>query len=132
MATFRQLITLLLCVAVHSREECAINDVTSCDDCSAPGVEESDGPRMAPLMKEDIYGVPQLMDNQFTVEMQRNLEDMKIYFQGLRSDPTTSLEMHELLDNCKNKHEACNFWKVLGECEKVRNFPSIMTELQEL
>jgi hypothetical protein len=120
MIAFRKLLTLLLCVAAYSQEECIVNNVTSCDDCSSPG--GGGGPEMTPEASvEADYGLPQIMDNDRGVEMQRTIADMKVYFQNLRQDPTTSEEMHELLNNCKNKHEMCTFWKVLGECEKVRN-----------
>jgi hypothetical protein len=119
MNAFRQLLAVLLFVAAYSQEECIVNNVTSCDECSSPG----GGPEMTPEASvEHDYGLPQIMDNERGVEMQRTIADMKVYLRNLRQDPTTSEEMHELLNNCKNKHEMCTFWKVLGECEKVRIF----------
>ena len=68
---------------------------------------------------EEDYGVSQNTGGSDNVEILRVIEDMQAYFQRLRNDPSTSPKMHEVLDNCKLRHENCAFWKVHGECEKV-------------
>jgi hypothetical protein len=71
------------------------------------------------LEDEDAYGVLQVRDPQYQEEIKQAILDMRVYFQNLRSNPNTASSMHTLLDNCKNEHEHCAFWKVIGECEKV-------------
>lgn len=69
------------------------------------------------------FGEEQVIDaNDKTGEVARALEDMKQYFQALRDDPSTTIKMHGLLDNCKNRDESCAFWKVLGECDANPNY----------
>ena len=66
------------------------------------------------------YGVDQVVDEAYEVEIAQAMHDMKSYFRTKREDPKTSDKFHKVLDNCKNQHESCAFWKILGECEKVR------------
>ena len=33
-------------------------------------------------------------------------------------DPTRLAQPSHVVENCKNRHELCSFWAVLGECEK--------------
>jgi ShK domain-like len=67
------------------------------------------------------YGVEQVVDEARRVEIAQAMDDMKAYFRTKREDPKTTDKFHKVLDNCKNQHESCAFWKVLGECEKVRH-----------
>jgi hypothetical protein len=73
----------------------------SCNNCEA-GFED--------------YGIDQLVEGEHASNVEQVINDMK----ELREDSETSEEMHELLDNCINKHELCAFWNVISECEKVR------------
>ncbi|KAI2510593.1 ShK toxin domain [Fragilaria crotonensis] len=65
----------------------------------------------------DEYGVVQHMDEAYREEILKAIEDMRLYFEEARSDPGTTPKMHTILDNCKNQHASCAFWKVMGECE---------------
>ena len=86
---------------------------------SAPGgIEEPEGE--AEKVDEDDYGVAQIRDATHKDEIEQTMSAMKAYFKEWRSNPNRTESMQELLENCKNKHEHCAFWKVLGECEKVR------------
>jgi hypothetical protein len=67
----------------------------------------------------DDYGVAQEVDGDYLRQIEDAIIDMKSYFRKAREDPETTPTMLEILDNCKNKHESCAFWKVLGECENV-------------
>ena len=67
----------------------------------------------------DEYGVIQAMDGEHLVAIQKAIEDMKTYIHGIREDPETTPKMHEIINHCKNQHESCAFWAVLGECEAV-------------
>ena len=88
---------------------------------SAPGgIEELAGGTEAEEVDEDDYGVAQMRDATHKDEIEQTMSAMKAYFKEWRSNPNRTESMQELLDNCKNKHEHCAFWKVLGECEKVR------------
>jgi ShK domain-like len=69
--------------------------------------------------QEDEYGIVQIMDRDRQVEMQQAIDEMKEYFRKAREDPNTTPKMHEILDNCKLRHDSCAFWMVIGECEKV-------------
>ena len=71
------------------------------------------------LDDDDEYGLVQVRDINLKDEIEQSLRSMKAYFQNLRSNPDTTSKMLTLLDNCKNEHENCAFWKALGECEKV-------------
>lgn len=68
----------------------------------------------------DEFGVIQSLDPDHVSKIEEALSEMKAYFKKLRDDPLTTEASHELLDNCKNKHESCALWKVMGECEQVR------------
>ena len=94
---------------------------SSCsNECIAPGgIEEIEASDHEILEDEDAYGVQQVRDIKYKEEIEKTMVDMKVYFQNLRSNPNTTSNMHTLLDNCKNEHENCAFWKVIGECEKV-------------
>lgn len=124
-----------LCPFWAKNDECETNPefmlrvcAKSCNSCSAPGgidepaTHESSNATLATQDEEgeEDYGVAQAMDYKRSSELVQTLSDMKLYFKNLRKDPDTTPRMHELLDNCKNKHEHCAFWKVLGECDKVR------------
>ena len=89
----------------------------SCNACDKD-IEETLDEEVVEEKEEDEFGVVQLIDKSREEEIMQALEDMKVYFDKAREDPTA--KMREILDNCKNKHEACAFWKVLGECEAVR------------
>ena len=67
------------------------------------------------------YGVEQTVDKEYLTEIKQAMDDMKAYFRAKREDPKTPKSFHKILDNCKNEHESCTFWKVIGECEKVRH-----------
>ena len=69
--------------------------------------------------EQDEYGVVQEMDREHKEEILRAMESMRVYFSEARNDPGTTSTMHTILDNCKNRHELCAFWKVMGECELV-------------
>jgi hypothetical protein len=56
---------------------------------------------------EEDFGIPQTTNQEDEVEILRAIEDMKEYFQKIRNDPSTNPKMHEVLDNCKLKHENC-------------------------
>lgn len=68
---------------------------------------------------DDEFGVAQKFDQERIREIETAVIDMKTYFRNMREDPATTPKMHDILDNCKNKHESCAFWKVIGECEQV-------------
>jgi hypothetical protein len=90
------------------------------NSCNAPrGIEEPEG-NTQEVLGDDAYGMPQVRDVTYEIEIEQTMSDMKLYFKDLRNNPNTTQNMLELLDNCKNKHENCAFWKVLGECDKVR------------
>eukprot|EP00545_Synedropsis_sp_CCMP1620_P005313 CAMPEP_0119004118 /NCGR_PEP_ID=MMETSP1176-20130426/962_1 /TAXON_ID=265551 /ORGANISM="Synedropsis recta cf, Strain CCMP1620" /LENGTH=445 /DNA_ID=CAMNT_0006955793 /DNA_START=11 /DNA_END=1348 /DNA_ORIENTATION=+ len=67
---------------------------------------------------DDEFGVAQVYDTGRIQDIEKATLDMKAYFRKLREDPETTTKMLEILDNCKNKHESCAFWKVIGECEE--------------
>ena len=69
---------------------------------------------------EDEYGKIQSNDVTYSSEIEQALLDMKKYFRDIRENKSTTAKMLELLGHCKNQHQSCAFWKVLGECEKVR------------
>ena len=111
-------------------EEGACNNI-----CDAPGgIEELEETERELFEHDDSFGVVQARDTTYNVEIEQTLVDMKHYFQNLRSDPSTTPNMLSLLDHCKNEHQNCAFWKVLGECENVSwlkeiaesNKPSLM------
>jgi hypothetical protein len=68
---------------------------------------------------EDEYGIAQKRYAHFLREVDQAVLDMKAYFAKLRQDTNATEAMLELLDNCKNRNEACARWKVQGECEAV-------------
>ena len=70
------------------------------------------------------YGVAQAIAEAHVAEIAQAMDDMKAYFLAKREDPKTTKNLHKVLDNCKNEHESCAFWKVIGECEKVRKCQS--------
>ena len=76
----------------------------SCDNCAGP-------------TKEENFGVEQNLDTKHLDDIVDAIEDMKAYFKALRNDPETTTKMHSILDNCKNEHDSCALWKVLGECD---------------
>lgn len=76
----------------------------ACDNCEGAPIEMD-------------FGMEQVVDADDAEKVHKALEDMKKYFQDIRDDPSTTIKTHVLLDNCKNRHESCAFWKVLGECE---------------
>lgn len=83
--------------------------------------EEDDFDEDVDGKEQDEYGVVQVLeDDQHTKAILQAIEDMRVYFREARTDPATNSSMHTILDNCKNRHELCAFWKVVGECELVR------------
>lgn len=92
------------------------------NECVAPrGIEEPDDSDEEILEDddEDAYGLLQVRDTKYKEEIEQTMLNMKVYFHDLRSNPNTTSNMLTLLDNCKNEHENCAFWQVIGECEKV-------------
>ena len=97
--------------------------------CNACGGDEMEGPYDEEFFDEeddyghdggfDEYGLVQEMDEHYVEEIFKAIEDMRLYFEEARSDPGTTAKMHLILDNCKNKHASCAFWKIMGECEAV-------------
>jgi hypothetical protein len=71
---------------------------------------------------EDEYGIAQTRNAATLREVDQAVLDMKAYVAKMRQDPNATEAMLELLDNCKNKNEACARWKVQGECEAVSSF----------
>jgi len=69
--------------------------------------------------------VAQIIDANHVVETEQILGDMVAYFKGLRSDPTTTVMMHEILDDCKNQDANCAFWAIVGECEKAPGYMKV-------
>ena len=91
----------------------------SCNACGTEIQETvSDGDER--VVTEDEFGLIQVSDATYHAEIAQAIEDMKAYMRNAHEDPGTTPEMRLLLDNCKNKHDSCAFWKALGECEKVR------------
>lgn len=72
--------------------------------------EEEGGP-------ENEYGVIQELGTKQQENVQQAFDDMVTYMKNAYEDPNMTDRMREILDNCKLKHKACAFWKVLGECE---------------
>jgi ShK domain-like len=79
--------------------------------------------------QEEDFGIEQTIDIQHEAGINQAIDDMKTYFRNVRQDSRTTARQHELFDNCKLKHELCTFWKVIGECDKVRIFFSQGTYL---
>lgn len=105
----------------QNNDACLIDPLVSesSSACSAPrGIEEPERDDQE-VLGEDAYGMPQLRHDTYQNEIELTISDMKSYFRDLRNNANTTENMLHLLDNCKNKHENCAFWKVVGECEKV-------------
>jgi hypothetical protein len=92
----------------------------SCDAC-AEEVEENVSEGETKSYAQDEFGLLQVSDVNYHAEIAQAIEDMKAYIRNAREDPGTTPKMSKILDNCKNNHESCAFWKVIGECEKVRS-----------
>jgi hypothetical protein len=105
----------------NDNDACLIDQLgsESSSTCNAPrGIEKPEGDDQE-ILGEDAYGIPQVRDSTYQNEIELTMSDMKLYFRDLRNNPNTTQNMIQLLDNCKNKHENCAFWKVVGECDKV-------------
>ncbi|KAI2510592.1 ShK toxin domain [Fragilaria crotonensis] len=89
----------------------------SCNAC-AEVIEEDVPEEETELYAHDEFGVVQVSDIYYHAEIEQAIEDMKVYIRNAREDPGTTPKMRAILDNCKNNHESCAFWKVIGECEK--------------
>lgn len=95
----------------------------SCDSCASVLTDDSQEDEGEEEEKpRDDFGVVQRVGGKQTAEVAKAIEDMKVYFQRLRDDPSTAERTLGLLDDCKNEHELCAYWKVIGECEKVREW----------
>jgi ShK domain-like len=91
----------------------------SCNACGKE-VQETISDEEEKAAAEDEFGLIQVSDATYHAEIARAIDDMKVYMRNALEDPGSTPEMRLLLENCKNKHGSCAFWKVLGECEKVR------------
>lgn len=66
-----------------------------------------------------------MIDANHIVETEKIMRQMTGYFQRLRSDPTTTIYMHEMLDRCRNEDANCAFWALVGECDKSPGFMKV-------
>jgi hypothetical protein len=112
-----------LCSFWSQRGECEKNPEymmqhcpKSCNACKNTGYV--DEPKQVPN-DDDDFGVKQASDNAYGAQIEKALDDMKIYFRELRTNPQTDDKTMELLEHCKNQHENCAYWKILGECDNV-------------
>eukprot|EP00546_Thalassionema_frauenfeldii_P019020 CAMPEP_0178904842 /NCGR_PEP_ID=MMETSP0786-20121207/5920_1 /TAXON_ID=186022 /ORGANISM="Thalassionema frauenfeldii, Strain CCMP 1798" /LENGTH=331 /DNA_ID=CAMNT_0020576335 /DNA_START=198 /DNA_END=1193 /DNA_ORIENTATION=- len=72
--------------------------------------------------RNEDFGEEQVIDANHISETEQIIRDMVSYFKRLRSDPTTSVMMHEILDGCKNQDANCAFWAIVGECDKAPGY----------
>jgi hypothetical protein len=59
-------------------------------------------------------GVTQIIDAKLATEIQNRIAASQEYVNMISKDP----QYKKLMELCKNNHESCAFWSVLGECEK--------------
>jgi hypothetical protein len=64
--------------------------------------------------RNEQFGVLQVLDENNPDEAQKFINHWKSYMVEVMEKP----QFAGVRDRCKNQHELCSFWSMLGECAK--------------
>ena len=60
-------------------------------------------------------GIPQTIDVNRQQQIHDKIAEARLYMNNVVN---MEAKYDDVRDGCKNQHESCAFWAVLGECEK--------------
>jgi hypothetical protein len=66
------------------------------------------------LIRNEQFGVLQVIDENNSEEAEKFINHWKSYMVEVMEKP----QFAGVRDRCKNQHELCSFWSMLGECAK--------------
>ena len=84
----------------------------SCSVCHVLDIQALIDQKLAPDIDATELGVPQIVDQDRALEVEARVQNITNYFQTIVK---VQDEYQKVRKECKNRHESCAYWAVLGE-----------------
>merc|ERR1719491_2674454 len=95
----------------------------SCNNCPAIKTEDDENDTTNAEDKEYLnaiqeYGKEQIVDGARSSETMSNIREAVVYMRDyVHAEKPTHNMSHHVLTSCKNQHDMCAYWAVIGECD---------------